>query len=1127
MLERLCLRGLNDTAGMTRAMLVDVISRETSGAHAKQSAQDMLAKLDDAKAHLDDFGTESPTAKINVDDATAKIDLDEIQARLDHFGEETVGPKIDLGGVDETNAKLAEIAAALDGIGEKDEHPKISVDTGGEAGGLSGMLTALLALSPAMVDLGGVGAGALLSVGSAALSAGTGIGIFAAAAAPEMAAFEASVTKVYNAWAKQFGPAITPVMNQFSSLVLPNLSQTTPVVDNMTKAFGQLATYMKSAAESPEFHQFIAFVGATAGPDLLMFAKAAGNVVEGLSSMAENAQPFTQTVMSGIDNMTASFARFGQSQDFKNFITWIQGEAPQVEQTIGAIGKVIGDLLPPLAALGHAVLDVVNPILEFAAALLKLGGTDVDAIVLGITGLVLVGAKLAGPISDAATSLGVFRSAVANVMADGESGVSGLSNVMAKFVAGAGGLGPALGIVGGGIALIGATLLIVKSAEDDSNNAIKQLEGNLNSLPTNNLDEVRIKTEALKEQIDKVTEASSKQNDQFKASNAGGVTTLIMGSNNAKAAVSDMKDQLNAAEAAGKTLGGNLDELQSKFGLNNTQAENLAQTLGINLSQALTPTQVQQFTDAMRQNVDELHAAVLQTQQFGPAAAAAKESVQALTAQMNSAGQATSSSFSSAGSMLTAFSGQANVTAGNISTFFAESTTNAAQFAGNVQKAIQQGYNPALIEQLLEAGPAQAGPILQSLVSNYSQSFQGLVNAGYKSLQATSAHAVDEARLTQEAVSSKTSQMADELPAALAVSSAKAAIAAGSSAQSAVAALQAQYPNWQAVATQFGEELPKSMTNQAGAAQTAAYLQSQAANTGLQSGDPAIQATGTTSGTHYANAFQAEAAAAGVAGTNVATSTKNAAAAVDFTPAANANLLKYIGGVNAQLFGAQKAGTDTAQGTLDAASKVDGTPAGKNIVTGMMAGVAAQQPAMNAATLAVVKNAENATIPDVGGQGVGAAIDAGIAAGINQNTGGINAAAAAAAQGAVSSAKASINAHSPSQLAADEIGLPFVQGIALGITNNMHLVHTAISGLGTNLTSSFSVGAAAAGAGSSGGTTILQVTTPLTVNGQQLANTVTQYQLRGARATGSALGQYAGGTQSQTATGINANSVAR
>ena len=43
----------------------------------------------------------------------------------------------------------------------------------------------------------------------------------------------------------------------------------------------------------------------------------------------------------------------------------------------------------------------------------------------------------------------------------------------------------------------------------------------------------------------------------------------------------------------------------------------------------------------------------------------------------------------------------------------------------------------------------------------------------------------------------------------------------------------------------------------------------------------------------------------------------------------------------------------------------------------------------------------------------------------------------------------------------------------------------------------------------------------------QLTNVITQKVLQQARSTGSALGQYAGGTQSQSATSINTNAVPR
>lgn len=63
--------------------------------------------------------------------------------------------------------------------------------------------------------------------------------------------------------------------------------------------------------------------------------------------------------------------------------------------------------------------------------------------------------------------------------------------------------------------------------------------------------------------------------------------------------------------------------------------------------------------------------------------------------------------------------------------------------------------------------------------------------------------------------------------------------------------------------------------------------------------------------------------------------------------------------------------------------------------------------------------------------GLGASIASGVAKGINN--GAIQAAAVAAATSAIAAAKAAIGSHSPSTKARDEIGIPFTQGIMVGI----------------------------------------------------------------------------------------------
>jgi hypothetical protein len=118
-----------------------------------------------------------------------------------------------------------------------------------------------------------------------------------------------------------------------------------------------------------------------------------------------------------------------------------------------------------------------------------------------------------------------------------------------------------------------------------------------------------------------------------------------------------------------------------------------------------------------------------------------------------------------------------------------------------------------------------------------------------------------------------------------------------------------------------------------------------------------------------------------------------------------------------------------------------------------------------------------------------------------------------------------------------EMGTQIVQGLVNGINDNARLAHGAIAnltagatrGLSGNLSLGVSggVGAVAASPSAGGGTTILQVTTPIQINGQTIAQTVTQYQLRQARATGTIHGQYAGGSQTGLATGINPNAISR
>lgn len=77
---------------------------------------------------------------------------------------------------------------------------------------------------------------------------------------------------------------------------------------------------------------------------------------------------------------------------------------------------------------------------------------------------------------------------------------------------------------------------------------------------------------------------------------------------------------------------------------------------------------------------------------------------------------------------------------------------------------------------------------------------------------------------------------------------------------------------------------------------------------------------------------------------------------------------------------------------------------------------------------------------------VGAMLDMGIADGLMSNSAAVGQAAAQTVQNAVNAAKAAGQIHSPSQLAANEVGGPIAQGVALGITREWAAAEAALTG---------------------------------------------------------------------------------
>lgn len=111
--------------------------------------------------------------------------------------------------------------------------------------------------------------------------------------------------------------------------------------------------------------------------------------------------------------------------------------------------------------------------------------------------------------------------------------------------------------------------------------------------------------------------------------------------------------------------------------------------------------------------------------------------------------------------------------AGKIEKFYADQLEAVREFQQNIRTAIGAGYDPQLISRIIQAGPAEAGPILEQLVANSTGAFVEMVNAAEAELGELSMQAAEMARLTEMAVqnhSESGQQMVKDLATAQAIS---------------------------------------------------------------------------------------------------------------------------------------------------------------------------------------------------------------------------------------------------------------------------------------------------------------------------------------------------------------------
>lgn len=979
------------------------------------SDSDFAKTLDDADARMvvtaglmDDLGrnrnigmdtssTGSDLRTLGDDaDATAK-DIDKIKPATDNAG----------GGLDNLKKKADSASNSLGG-----------------SGGGGGLLAALMPLAAAILPIAGVATGAAIALAGMATAGIAGIGAFALAAGPQLTTMKTEMGGLLQSFQAVNAPTVLPVLNNAVGLFGTALQAANPLVGATSNALLNLEGRAKSALQSPAWTQFTTYIDASAGPAINTFGTVLGNLGHGFGNLLIAFAPVETQMEQGLVHLSQGFLNWTSSTGgVHSFVTFFQAEGPQVAQLIGNLGRIVTDLLPAFTGWGTILIKVANPLLSIVNDLEKVNPAVADvtaALVIGglawskwgdgisaafsavksfidgssplavrIAALGSASAASAVPMTDlrvAATGAGSEVAAVGSE-AEKAGGLLGGAGVAA------GGLGAGLGtialaaapvaVVLGGVA---ASSILTKQYTDQVSASVARMTATMSGAGTGTIPQLNQALSSNKELLATLqkqyidtagaNEGLSTQTELYIAHAMHSTEQNDAYSQSVKK-ITDMDVQLQAAQ---KTQVSNLDLLSSKYGISKDSAASLATTLGLNLNKALSGLQVAQVGAQLQEMASSAGISQAALQNL---ATTSKTSMTAVSTAITQAEQATQKSFSAAGDLVTAFSGQTAVTGQQIQLFYGSAVSQAQSFTANIRTAIADGYDPTLISQLLQAGPAQAGPLLQSLVDNVSNGMVQTVGAATSALSQLNAQAVQQQRITYEAVTAGSSQMAADVGNAFAIQQQMTIQGASATVASVNQVLGLGVNQVQQISDEYSLGLPNAFQAQ----QTNAYLMAQA---------------------------QAQQAAQGVISWLGATQ----AAAAQHAAALPNNVWSRIGDVfnNASAQGAAVGG-------------------GLNSASGGVFGAAS---ALAGGVL------RNLSIGDTSGIGVAAA--QGIAAGLDAGAGAVNAAAAGIAANVHNTIAAALQVKSPSRVTT-EIGQFVGQGLAIGIQSTIPLVHGVASSM--------------------------------------------------------------------------------
>lgn len=930
---------------------------------------DLDAKFDDEKAKLDEWGGRTATATLDIDTGDDAEKVAALNAALDAFSKrrDVTKPEVDSSGADR----------GLDDIKSK------AADAAG-SDGLGLLMTTALSLGPALIPVGAELVAGLAAIAPMALAAGAGIGAFALAGAGDLG----SVEKAAEATLKQFqnlnAPTVLPVIGQSIGLIVPAFAALVPLVNSTAGELSHLETAASDAFKSPFWNGFIAFLAVQAPPAINAFTGLVGGLVKSFAGISEAFGPVISDVEGGMDGFSARIASWGQnlgtSSGFATFLQYVQTEGPVVGNTLTTIGGSLEHILVGLAPIGAVVLGAADSLSKLLDVLTGIN-PNLTTLLITVGGLAFAYTKLKGPVSDASSAMSTFFKSIQ------EDTATGLTGEISGLVASFGGLGVVLAGLGAGIGAAGlgyliGSFIVAKENTDQLDTSVSRLTDGVLQLPTKSLPQATTALSAMQAQLASLDAQTKTTTGTIVNLGTAGPDGMLTGVSASSAAIAALTLDIAGLHERITTANDDLGFLQQRFGISRQSALDLANSLGINLDKSLDPTQLNEFAAGLAQQAAN---ADLTTSALKRVADAAGVSASTMSSALKGAATATQTSWATLGNAVTNFaSATLPPTASAIAQFYSQSELQGAQFSQNIQSAIKAGYSPTLISSIIQAGPAQASQLLQGLVNAQGTGLQNLISQATQAMSKEGAEAVEEARLTEVAVTAHSSTIAAALPTALAISQALTATNAAAQLNAVAGTLSGGLPEVLSIAKEFGIAIPNGLTNAVSYAASGGTAQVQAVATAISANAAAVSDAAIST----AHIFPAAVSAA----------------APDAETAAGSQVRSFISGY------------DSGAGSINS-------------------------------TISAIMNGALVTAGGINWSGVGFDADTGIAAGLNSGVSVVTTAAGQVMKQGLQAARATVQATSPSKVFADQVGLPMAQGVAVGLYAGSGLITTALQAI--------------------------------------------------------------------------------